>query len=114
MSGGRACCIRHKLLPTLWESEMSAFAKPCRSVACGIAGLLVAAWLALPAAAAEAPADKVPADVFTTASIARWADATFAKIVAEHRVSGLGFTVVDPNKVIFIKGYGYEDVATQK
>src|SRR4051812_32322078 len=94
--------------------RMSASVKTRRSVACGFAGLLVAAWLALPAAAGEAPREGAPADVFSAKSIAQWADATFGKAVAEHRVSGLGFTVVDPDKVIFIKGYGYQDVASQK
>src|ERR1700678_2045048 len=85
-----------------------------RSVACGLAGLLVATWLAFPAAAGEAPPNGVPADVFSAKSVEQWADATFGKAVAEHRVSGLGFTVTDPDKVIFIKGYGYQDWATQK
>lgn len=83
---------------------------PVKALAYGFTGLLVAAWLALPAAAAEAP----PADVFTAKSIAQWADATFGKVVAEHRVSGLGFTLTDADKVVFVKGYGYQDVATQK
>jgi CubicO group peptidase (beta-lactamase class C family) len=88
--------------------------KTHRSVACGLVGLLVATWLALPAAAGEAPSNGVPADVFSANSIEQWADATFGKAVAEHRVSGLGFTVTDADKVIFIKGYGYQDWASQK
>ncbi len=82
---------------------------PVKTLAAGFAGLLVAVWLALPAAA-QTP----PADVFTAKSISTWADAAFGKAVAEHRVSGLGFTVTDADKVIFIKGYGYQDVASQK
>lgn len=82
---------------------------PMKALRYGFAGLLAAAWLALPAAA-QAPA----ADVFTAKSIEAWADAAFGKAVAEHRVSGLGFVLTDADKVVFMKGYGFQDVESKK
>lgn len=60
-------------------------------------------------AAAEVPAAKLQ-----PAAIEKWADEAFSKIVADHRVSGLGFTIIQGDKVLFTKGYGYQDVATKK
>ncbi len=60
-------------------------------------------------AAAEVPAAKLQ-----PAAIQKWADEVFTKIVAEHRVSGLGITVIQGDKVLFMKGYGYQDEATKK
>jgi len=61
------------------------------------------------AAAAEVPAAKLQ-----PAAIEKWADEAFAKILAEHRVAGLGFTVIHGDKVLFMKGYGYQDYATKR
>ena len=47
-------------------------------------------------------------------AIQKWADEVFTRIVAEHRVSGLGFTIVRGDKVLFTKGYGFEDIAAKK
>lgn len=57
---------------------------------------------------------EIPAAKLQPAAIQKWADEVFAKIVAEHRVAGLGFTIVQGDKVLFIKGYGYQDYATKK
>jgi CubicO group peptidase (beta-lactamase class C family) len=47
-------------------------------------------------------------------AIQKWADEVFTRIVSERRVSGLGFTIVRGDKVLFTKGYGFEDVAAKK
>lgn len=44
--------------------------------------------------------------------IQSWADDAFGKALAEHRFSGLNFAVTQGNDVVFMKGYGYQDVAT--
>jgi CubicO group peptidase (beta-lactamase class C family) len=56
----------------------------------------------------------VPAAKLEPAAIQKWADETFNRIVAEHRVSGIGLTVTQGDKVLFTKGYGYQDYATKK
>lgn len=46
-------------------------------------------------------------------AIAAWSDEVFGKALAEHRISGLSITVTQDDKVLFLKGYGYQDVATK-
>ena len=70
--------------------------------------------IAFVAGGAAAAAAKVPAEKLQPAAIEKWADETFGKIVADHRVSGLGFTIIQGDKVLFMKGYGYQDVAAKK
>ena len=40
-----------------------------------------------------------------------WADDVFGRALAEHRFSGLNFAVTQGNDTVFMKGYGYQDVA---
>ncbi len=42
--------------------------------------------------------------------IQAWADDAFGKALADHRFSGLSFAVTQGNDVVFMKGYGYQDV----
>ncbi len=51
--------------------------------------------------------------VFAPKAIEEWSDAVFGKAVAEYRVSGLGIAVTQDDKVVFQKGYGYQDWATK-
>jgi CubicO group peptidase (beta-lactamase class C family) len=73
--------------------------------------VLAAAFIAggITSAAAQVPAAKLQ-----PAAIEKWADEVFGKIIADHRVAGLGFTVTQGDKVLFIKGYGYQDYASKK
>ncbi len=48
-----------------------------------------------------------------TAVVEKWADHTFGRMIAEHRVSGLAVSVTHGNDVIFKKGYGYADWANK-
>ncbi|MGE4063400.1 MAG: serine hydrolase domain-containing protein [Rhodospirillaceae bacterium] len=66
------------------------------------------------AGSAAASFAEVPAAKLQSAAIQKWADETFSKIVADHRVSGVGITVIQGDKVLFTKGYGYQDYATKK
>ncbi len=66
------------------------------------------------ASCAAPSAAEVPAAKLQPAAIQAWADGVFGRIVADHRVSGLGFTVIQGDKVLFMKGYGYQDVASKK
>ena len=80
------------------------------------AGVALAAWLVLPALApsvARAPQDAVPQDVLDPKAIESWADEVFGKVLAEHRFSGLGFTVTQGDEILFIKGSGYQDWASR-
>ena len=43
------------------------------------------------------------------ASIERWADETFGRILEERRVSSLAIAVTQGDTVILKKGYGYAD-----
>ncbi len=81
-----------------------------RLAAVGFAGIFFAAWFVTPTLAQQ----QTSSDVFEPAAIERWADEVFGRALAEHRISGLGFVVTDANKVVFIKGYGYQDWASQK
>lgn len=44
------------------------------------------------------------------ADIQTWADEVFSKALAEHRFSGLAFAVTQGNDILFMKGYGHQDV----
>jgi CubicO group peptidase (beta-lactamase class C family) len=57
---------------------------------------------------------KVPAEKLQPAAIQKWADEVFTQIVNDHRVAGTGITVIQGDKVLFMKGYGYQDLATKK
>ncbi len=71
--------------------------------------VLAAAFMLIRPAAAEIPAAKLQ-----PAAIEKWADEAFGKIVADHRVAGLGITVTQGDKVLLMKGYGYQDWAAKK
>ncbi|MCA0202179.1 MAG: beta-lactamase family protein [Proteobacteria bacterium] len=70
--------------------------------------------LALALMAVRPGAAEVPAAKLRPAAIEKWADDVFGQVVKDHRVSGLGFTVIQGDKVLFMKGYGYQDVASRK
>ncbi len=65
------------------------------------------------AGTAPAVASIAPADRLIPAQVEQWADETFEKILAEHRVSGLAIAVTQGEEVILSKGYGYADWASQ-
>jgi CubicO group peptidase (beta-lactamase class C family) len=46
-------------------------------------------------------------------SVGQWADETFGRILAEHRVSALAISVTQGDVVVFKKGYGYADWAAR-
>jgi len=46
-------------------------------------------------------------------SVEQWADETFGRILAEHRVSALAISVTQGDAVVFKKGYGYANWATR-
>src|SRR5256885_13151338 len=46
-------------------------------------------------------------------SVEQWADETFGRILAEHRISALAISVTQGDAVIFKKGYGYADWAAR-
>jgi CubicO group peptidase (beta-lactamase class C family) len=48
----------------------------------------------------------------TAGDIQAWADDVFSKALAEHRFSGLNFAVTQGGDILFMKGYGYQDMAT--
>ena len=50
-----------------------------------------------------------PEDLLNPAEVEEWADETFGRILAEHRVSGLAIAVTQGGEVILNKGYGYAD-----
>ena len=72
--------------------------------------LVVAAVAVLAFATPVVAADT---NVLDPKAIERWADDVFGNALAEHRISGLGIAVTQGDKVLFTKGYGYQDVATR-
>ena len=58
-----------------------------------------------PSATAQAPA-RTKLDA---ASVERWADETFGRILEERRISSLAIAVTQGDTVVFKKGYGYAD-----
>jgi CubicO group peptidase (beta-lactamase class C family) len=47
------------------------------------------------------------------AAVQQWADETFGRILAEHRISALAISVTQGDAVVFKKGYGYADWTTR-
>ena len=76
-------------------------------------GVFAAAALLAVSVASPVSAEGVSKTLLDPKAIETWADDVFGKALAEHRVSGLGITVTQGDKVLFIKGYGYQDWATK-
>src|SRR5262245_6590792 len=55
---------------------------------------------------AAAPQTRAKLDA---ASVERWADETFGRILEERRISSLAIAVTQDDRVIFKKGYGYAE-----
>ncbi|MGE4063745.1 MAG: serine hydrolase domain-containing protein [Rhodospirillaceae bacterium] len=71
--------------------------------------LIASLALASPLAAQEG----VAKNLLAPKAIEAWADDVFGKALKEHRFSGLGITVTEGDKVLFTKGYGYQDWAAK-
>ncbi len=87
-----------------------------------LVGFALATWLTACESGQQTGADSAPPagslsialeDRLNAAQVEQWADETFGKILAEHRVSGLAVAVTQGNEVILTKGYGYADWATK-
>lgn len=72
-----------------------------------VARFILAACLAFTTSLAAS--DGVPKNLLQAKAIEAWADGVFGKALAEHRFSGLGITVTEGDKVLFTKGYGFQD-----
>ena len=62
---------------------------------------------------AESESSSAPATNLNPIAIEQWADDTFGKMLAEHRISALAISVTHDDDIIFKKGYGYADWASK-
>lgn len=61
-----------------------------------------------------ATAAGIAAEALEPASLERWADETFGRLLEERRISALAISVTHGDEVVFSKGYGYHDYATMR
>ena len=65
------------------------------------------------AGALTCPPSPARADPLDAQEVEAWSDATFGEAFAAHRFSGLVISVVQNDRVLFTKGYGFADYAAR-